>query len=86
MVRVGCGWHVGRVALPHLDPFQRNVQRRGRDLREGGRVINLSSVSGIAGNNGQTNYGSAKAGVIGWIQSLTSLNSVFSAGAGMQRQ
>ena len=40
-------------------------------IREGGRVVGISSIAGIAGNNGQTNYGSAKAGVIGWIQSLS---------------
>ncbi|TXJ04282.1 MAG: 3-oxoacyl-ACP reductase [Aeromicrobium sp.] len=39
-------------------------------IREGGRVIGISSIAGIAGNNGQTNYGSAKAGVIGWVQDL----------------
>ena len=40
-------------------------------IRQGGRVIGISSIAGIAGNNGQTNYGSAKAGVIGWIQALS---------------
>ena len=30
----------------------------------------MASIAGIAGNNGQTNYASAKAGVIGWIQAL----------------
>jgi 3-oxoacyl-[acyl-carrier protein] reductase len=37
-------------------------------LREGGRVIALSSVSGIAGNLGQTNYAASKAGVIGYVR------------------
>ena len=40
-------------------------------IRQGGRIIGISSIAGIAGNNGQTNYGSAKAGVIGWITSLS---------------
>ncbi|GAA2068712.1 3-oxoacyl-ACP reductase [Aeromicrobium halocynthiae] len=39
-------------------------------INEGGTVIGIASIAGIAGNNGQTNYASAKAGVIGWIQSL----------------
>ena len=39
-------------------------------INEGGRVIGIASIAGIAGNNGQTNYASAKAGVIGWIQAL----------------
>jgi len=40
-------------------------------LNDGGRVVGIASVAGIAGNRGQTNYASAKAGVIGWIQSLS---------------
>ncbi len=40
-------------------------------IREGGRIIGISSIAGIAGNNGQTNYGSAKAAVIGWITTLS---------------
>lgn len=39
-------------------------------LREGGRVICLSSVSGIAGNNGQTNYSASKAGIVGFVKTL----------------
>ncbi|RYI98878.1 MAG: SDR family oxidoreductase, partial [Actinomycetales bacterium] len=39
-------------------------------INDGGRIIGIASIAGIAGNNGQTNYASAKAGVIGWIQSL----------------
>ena len=35
-----------------------------------GRIINISSVVGIAGQGGQTNYGAAKAGVIGFSKSL----------------
>src|SRR6185436_7067888 len=31
----------------------------------GGRIINISSVAGVAGNPGQANYASAKAGLIG---------------------
>lgn len=35
-----------------------------------GRIINLSSVSGIHGNPGQTNYSASKAGVIGFTKAL----------------
>ncbi len=35
-----------------------------------GRIINISSVAGISGNFGQTNYASTKAGVIGFTKSL----------------
>ncbi|HBD36595.1 MAG TPA: 3-oxoacyl-ACP reductase, partial [Cupriavidus sp.] len=33
--------------------------------RRPGRIVTLSSASGIVGNRGQTNYSAAKAGVIG---------------------
>ena len=38
-------------------------------LAAGGRIICVSSISGIAGNRGQTNYALSKAGVIGMVQS-----------------
>ncbi|OBC16853.1 3-oxoacyl-ACP reductase [Mycobacterium sp. 852013-50091_SCH5140682] len=39
-------------------------------LGEGGRVIGLSSMAGIAGNRGQTNYATTKAGMIGLTDAL----------------
>ena len=36
----------------------------------GGRVINISSVSGLAGNAGQSNYSASKAGLIGFTKSI----------------
>jgi 3-oxoacyl-[acyl-carrier protein] reductase len=39
-------------------------------IGEGGRVIGLSSMAGIAGNRGQTNYATTKAGMIGITQTL----------------
>ncbi len=39
-------------------------------LRRGGRIITLSSVSGIMGNRGQVNYSAAKAGIIGATKAL----------------
>ena len=38
--------------------------------RSGGRIVTLSSVSGIMGNRGQVNYSAAKAGVIGASKAL----------------
>lgn len=35
-----------------------------------GRIINITSVSGIAGNEGQTNYSASKAGLIGLTKAL----------------
>lgn len=39
-------------------------------LRDGGRIVAMSSISGIAGNRGQVNYSAAKAGLIGAVKSL----------------
>jgi 3-oxoacyl-[acyl-carrier protein] reductase len=36
----------------------------------GGRIIGLSSMAGIAGNRGQTNYATTKAGMIGLTDAL----------------
>ncbi len=39
-------------------------------MRKGGRIITLSSVSGVFGNRGQVNYSAAKAGIIGATKAL----------------
>ncbi|MGE2731498.1 3-oxoacyl-ACP reductase [Mycolicibacterium vaccae] len=39
-------------------------------LAENGRIIGLSSMAGIAGNRGQTNYAATKAGMIGLTEAL----------------
>lgn len=38
--------------------------------KRSGRIINISSVVGISGNAGQTNYSASKAGIIGFTKSL----------------
>jgi 3-oxoacyl-[acyl-carrier protein] reductase len=38
--------------------------------RRGGRIVTLSSLSGLAGNRGQVNYSAAKAGIIGATKAL----------------
>lgn len=38
--------------------------------KKGGRIVTLSSVSGMAGNRGQVNYSAAKAGIIGATKAL----------------
>ena len=39
-------------------------------IGEGGRIVGLSSMAGIAGNRGQTNYAATKAGMIGMTDAL----------------
>ena len=43
---------------------------RGMLRAKWGRIVSLSSVSGIAGNPGQANYAASKAGIIGFTKSL----------------
>ncbi|MAE60682.1 MAG: beta-ketoacyl-ACP reductase [Planctomycetaceae bacterium] len=40
-------------------------------MRDGGRIVNLASISAVIGFFGQTNYAAAKAGVIGLTRSLS---------------
>jgi 3-oxoacyl-[acyl-carrier protein] reductase len=40
-------------------------------VRPNGRIVGIASIAGIAGNVGQTNYGASKAGVIGFVESLS---------------
>lgn len=49
-----------------LNPIIMPMIRR----RKPGRIVTLSSVSGIAGNRGQVNYSAAKAGIIGASKAL----------------
>ncbi|CAN5147130.1 3-oxoacyl-ACP reductase [soil metagenome] len=39
-------------------------------IGDGGRIVGLSSMAGISGNRGQTNYAATKAGMIGLTQAL----------------
>jgi 3-oxoacyl-[acyl-carrier protein] reductase len=48
-----------------IQAFQRTMLRQRR-----GRIINISSVSGLVGNAGQSNYAASKAGLIGLTKSL----------------
>ena len=43
---------------------------RGMMKKRGGSIVNLTSVVGIHGNPGQTNYAASKAGIIGFTKSL----------------
>jgi 3-oxoacyl-[acyl-carrier protein] reductase len=43
---------------------------RGMMKRRGGAIVNISSIVGLRGNWGQTNYSASKAGIIGFTKSL----------------
>jgi 3-oxoacyl-[acyl-carrier protein] reductase len=43
---------------------------RGMMKRRSGSIVNLSSIVGVRGNWGQTNYAASKAGIIGFTKSL----------------
>jgi 3-oxoacyl-[acyl-carrier protein] reductase len=43
---------------------------RGMVRQRSGRIVNVSSVSGIIGNPGQSNYAASKAGVLGFTRSI----------------
>ncbi len=59
------------VAVNLLAPLQLTEGLvEGGIIGEGGRVIGLSSMAGIAGNRGQTNYAATKAGMIGLTDAL----------------
>jgi 3-oxoacyl-[acyl-carrier protein] reductase len=48
-----------------------NDELLGKKLLNGnGRIVCVSSMSGIAGNSGQTNYAASKAGVIGMVEAM----------------
>lgn len=62
-----------RVIHTNLDAFYNVLQPLVMPmirLRKGGRIVTLSSVSGLIGNRGQTNYSAAKAGIIGATKAL----------------
>jgi len=61
------------VLATNLDGFYNVVQPLVMPmvrLRGGGRIVTLSSVSGVMGNRGQVNYSAAKAGIIGATKAL----------------
>jgi 3-oxoacyl-[acyl-carrier protein] reductase len=67
----GADWDA--VLRTNLDGFYNVLQPVVMPMvsaRKGGRIVTLSSVSGLSGNRGQTNYSAAKAGIIGATKSL----------------
>lgn len=62
-----------RVIRTDLDGFYNIIQPLLMPLvrtRQPGRIVGISSISGVMGNRGQVNYSAAKAGLIGAIKAL----------------
>jgi 3-oxoacyl-[acyl-carrier protein] reductase len=55
-------WHA--VIQTNLDGVFYCAKLGAEVMRDGGRIVNISSISGVAGFHGQANYSAAKAGVI----------------------
>jgi 3-oxoacyl-[acyl-carrier protein] reductase len=61
-------WHA--VIQTNLDGVFHCCKYGVEVMRDGGRVVNIASVSGLVGTHGQVNYAAAKAGVIGMTRVL----------------
>jgi 3-oxoacyl-[acyl-carrier protein] reductase len=62
-----------RVVHTNLDGFYNVLKPIVMPMvrtKRGGRIVTISSVSGISGNRGQTNYSASKAGIIGATKAL----------------
>ncbi|MDX3774786.1 3-ketoacyl-ACP reductase FabG2 [Chromatiaceae bacterium AAb-1] len=62
-----------QVIHTNLDGFYNILQPLVMPMiqrRDGGRIVTIASVSGIAGNRGQVNYSASKAGLIGATKAL----------------
>lgn len=62
-----------RVLRTNLDGFYNTLRPLVMPMvraHDGGRIVALSSIAGIAGNRGQVNYAASKAGLIGAVKSL----------------
>lgn len=67
----GDGWDA--VLRTDLDSFYNVIHPCLMPMiqaRKGGRIVTISSVSGVVGNRGQVNYSAAKAGIIGATKAL----------------
>jgi 3-oxoacyl-[acyl-carrier protein] reductase len=62
--------HWDLVLAVNLQAVLDLAERVGGNLRPGGAMVCLSSIGGLGGNVGQTNYAATKAGVVGLVDAL----------------
>ncbi len=58
------------VNLVAIERINAHLLKAANTLNDGARIVCVSSMSGIAGNRGQTNYATSKAGLIGHVEAL----------------
>jgi 3-oxoacyl-[acyl-carrier protein] reductase len=67
-VHLTAPFRILRAAQPVLRALNKQDKEAGRSVVR--KVVNISSVAGLFGNAGQTNYSAAKAGIVGMTQTL----------------
>ncbi len=70
LARMKPEWWDQAVAVNFAAVVDLNRALLGDIIADGARITCLSSVSGIAGNVGQTNYSASKAGLVGYVKAL----------------
>jgi len=68
-VHLRAPFRVLRAASEYLRDTARKEAEEGREVFR--KVVNISSIAGLAGNMGQSNYSAAKAGIVGITKSLS---------------
>ncbi|PIE43313.1 MAG: 3-oxoacyl-ACP reductase [Gammaproteobacteria bacterium] len=60
------------INLSSMERINRHLLAENR-INHNGRIIGVASISGIAGNFGQTNYAASKSGVIGYVHAMSKI-------------
>ena len=67
-VHLTAPFRILRAAQPIIRAYSKAEQAEGREVFR--KIVNISSIAGLAGNAGQTNYAAAKAGIVGMTLAL----------------
>jgi 3-oxoacyl-[acyl-carrier protein] reductase len=67
-VHLTAPFRILRAAQPVIRALAKQEKEAGKSVMR--KVVNISSVAGLFGNAGQTNYSTAKAGIVGMTQTL----------------